>query len=116
MESYELYPESEGFEFKREDRHGKLQALLVNQDEADGKVRVGVGAELGKNGVGAGVEYGVMAKKELNENVTVHAGIQLDTGARITKDEVGLEVLGFGFSVGKNGLGLKLPFFGINFK
>lgn len=43
---------------------------------------------------------------------TVTTGLQLDTGAAITKDGIKAEVLGFGLSIGKDGLGIKLPFFG----
>ena len=87
-------------------------------DVLKGKVGGGLGAGAGgvKAKVSAGVDL-VEAKAKLGKNQAVSAnlGLNVDTGAEVGVDGVGVSVAGFGFSAGRN-TGIKTPFGGFSFK
>lgn len=63
------------------------------------------------------VKKGKVIRKEVEtEHVKIGTGLNLDTGMKLGKDGVKMEFLGFGFSAGKDGTGVKLPFFDMKVK
>lgn len=98
---------------------GARAAILQIEEKGEGSLALGkVGANFGvtDKGVDVGVEGKVVWSEVENENVKAGFGLNLDTGFKATDDGVNVSLLGFGFSAGNDGVGLKLPFFNLTWK
>lgn len=70
--------------------------------------------DLNRTGFDVGLEGKLVGTDIESDKVQFGVGLSLDTGLKIGEDGVKAEILGFGFSFGDDGFGIKLPFF--NFK
>lgn len=50
------------------------------------------------------------------DDVKIGSGFNLDTGLKVNDKGVDVGLLGFGFSAGSDGVGIKLPIFDIKWK
>lgn len=100
-------------------RLGAGAALFEAEENDDVNVSV-LKADAKCNVTNQGVDVGVEGKMFRAEadlkHVTIGGGLNFDTGFKIASDGVKLEALGFGFSCGEQGVGVKVPFFDVLFK
>ncbi|CAB3410707.1 unnamed protein product [Caenorhabditis bovis] len=67
-------------------------------------------------GLDVSVESKVLWLEHETEHVKIGGGLNIDTGVKVSDNGVEMSALGFGFSVGNDGVGIKLPFFNALFK
>ena len=98
---------------------GARAALFQMQEKGEGSFSLGkVGANFGATdrGVDVSVEGKVAWTEIESEKAKIGVGLNVDTGFKATEDGVDMSVLGFGFSAGKDGVCLKLPFLNLTWK
>jgi len=64
---------------------------------------------------GAMVKASVVRVEDRIGPVRAHAGLNFDTGVGVHDGDVHFKFLGFGASVGSSGVGISIPFLGLNF-
>lgn len=78
--------------------------------------KLGANFNVDKNGLDFGVEGKAIRSQIEYERYEIGIGLNFDSGMRIGKDGVRVEVFGFGVSIGRDGFGIKLPVFDMKFK
>lgn len=93
-----------------------MSHYTIDDERSIDLVKAGANFGISNKGVDVGVESKVIWAERDFGHAKMGAGLNLDTGFEVSERRAQFSVLGFGFSSGEDGFGIKTPFWSIQWK